>query len=430
MNQRKLLEKADQYLVGGTIGAMYLPPEAAMVFSHGRGTKLYDVDGTEYIDFLLGSGPLILGHCHPAVVEAVQQQIQKGSTFYNLNEPAIQLAQKVVEASPCGEKVRFVCTGTDAVLYAIRMARAFTGREKILKFEGGWHGLSDYALHSCRPQKTGEYPRAVPDSAGIPASVAQHVLVSPFNDRQKAGEIIDDHKDELAAVVVEPLQRCIRPEPGFLESLKDITSRYGIILIFDEVVTGFRLAWGGAAQRYGVVPDIAAYGKTLSGGYPLGAICGRADVMNTANPRLDAADPKKAVVTGTFNGYPVSAAAGLATLNELEKQGTYERLYEMGNRIVHEVEEMGREMSVSLKVAGEGPVLQVLFTEDEQILNYESMLRADKKKAYRFGIEMIKRGFFVSPFEKIYLSVVHSDADIDRFLEATRDVFKQVISRM
>jgi glutamate-1-semialdehyde 2,1-aminomutase len=421
MKQCEVLDLADKYLVGGTLGAMVLPKDVAMVFSHGKGTRLYDVDGKEYIDFLIGSGPLILGHCHPAVVQAVQEQLLKGSTFYNLNEPAIRLAERVAEASPCGEKVRFVCTGTDAVFYSMRMARAYTGREKILKFEGGWHGLSDYALHSSKPPKPGDYPHSIPDGAGIPKSVSPNVLVSPFNNLEKAEAIIKSHKDELAAVVVEPLQRCIRPKPGFFEALRKWTQDYGIVLIFDEVVTGFRLAWGGAAERYGVVPDLAAYGKTISGGYPMGTICGKADILDTANPRRDASDPQKTLVSGTFNGYPIASVAGLATLKELEKDGVYERLYEMGDRISKEITAMGKELSIPLLVGGDGPVLQVLFTEEKAITDYESMLYADKEKAYRFGIELIKRGLFVSPFEKIYLSVVHSDADIDRLLEASRE---------
>jgi len=426
MKQREILDLADQYLVGGTLGAMVLPQDVAMVFSHGKGTRLYDVDGNEYIDFLIGSGPLILGHCHPAVVEAVQAQVLKGSTFYNLNEPAIRLAEKVAEASPCGEKVRFVCTGTDAVFYSMRMARAYTGREKVLKFEGGWHGLSDYALHSSKPPKPSDYPHSIPDGAGIPKSVSPNVLVSPFNNLEKTEAIIKSHRDELAAVVVEPLQRCIRPKPGFFEALREWTQAYGIVFIFDEVVTGFRLAWGGAAERYGVVPDLATYGKTISGGYPLGAICGKADIMDTANPRRDVSDPQKTLVTGTFNGYPIASVAGLATLKELEKDGVYERLYEMGDRIRREIVAMGKELSIPLLVGGDGPVLQVLFTEDKAITDYESMLHADKERAYKFGIELIKRGLFVSPFEKIYLSVVHSDADIDRLLEASREALGEI----
>jgi len=430
MGNRELLEKADRYLIGGTLGAMYLPQEVAMVLSHGKGTRIYDVEGNEYIDFLLGSGPLILGHCHPAVVDAVEKQVVKGSTFYNINEPAIQLAERVVEAVPCGEKIRFVLSGTDAVLYSMRMARAFTGRDKIMKFEGGWHGLSDYALHSSKPPQPSEYPNSIPDGAGIPKSITPDVLVSPFNDIEKAEEIIENHKDQLAAVVAEPLQRCIRPKPGFFKTLREISTAYGIVFIFDEVVTGFRLAWGGAQERYDVVPDLAAYGKTISGGYPIAAICGRADIMDTASPYREASDPKKTLVTGTFNGYPIAAVAGLATLNELEKAGTYDRLYEMGDRIINEIEAMGKELSIPLKVGGEGPVLQVLFTQENEIINYESMLHADKAKAYAFGIEMIRRGFFVSPFEKIYLSIMHSDEDIDKLLEAARGVLKEKIASM
>jgi len=428
MKQKALLEKADKYLVGGTVGSFYLPPDTAMVFTHGQGTRLYDADGKAYIDFLLGSGPLVLGHCHPAVVAAVRDQVEKGSTFFTLSEPTIALAEKIVAACPCGEKLRFVCTGSDAVAHALRMARAFTGREKVLKFEGGWHGVSDYALHSSRPPKPSDYPHGIPDGAGIPRSVTPEMLVGRFNDIDMAEKIIRAHRSELAAVVVEPLQRCIRPRPGFFEALRESTRANGIVLIFDEVVTGFRLAWGGAAERYGVVPDLAAYGKTISGGYPLGAICGKADILETANPRKDAGDPKKTIVGGTFNGYPVAAAAGLATLAELQKAGTYERLYAMGDRITREITAMGAEFSIPLRVGGEGPVLQVLFTQDKEIVNYESMLYADKQKAFRFGVEMIKRGLFVSPFEKIYLSAVHSDADIDRLLDAAREVLRDVIA--
>lgn len=428
MNQHDLLKKADQYFVGGSLGEFRLPPEVTFVVSHGRGSTFYDVDGKEYIDFLLGSGPMILGHCHPAVVEAVQQQILKGTTFLALNEPVIHLAEKIVEAAPCGEKIRFVSTGSEATSYALRMARAFTGREKILRFEGGWHGVSDVVLHGARPVPPGGYPHTRPDSAGIPKSWSRDVLVAPFNNVEQTSAIIEDYHDELAAVIVEPLQRCIRPKPGFFEALRELTTRYGIVFIFDEVVTGFRLAWGGAQERYGVVPDLAAYGKTISGGYPNAAVCGRADVMDTVNPWRASSDPKRAIISGTFNGYPVAAAAGLATLRELEKPGTYERLYAMGNRIAREIEAMGKEFSIPMKIGGEGPVLQVLFTKDPEIVNYESMFRSDKTKAYTFGVELIKRGCFVSPYEKIYLSTAHSDEDIDRLLEAAREVLKEKIA--
>ena len=429
MDQQAYLAKADQYFSGGTLGAFHLPPEVAMVFTHAQGTKMFDVDGKEYIDFLLGSGPMILGHGHPAVVEAVQKQVLKGTTFFTLNAPIIELAEKIVEAAPCGEKIRFLTTGSEAVSSAVRMARAFTGRDKILRFEGGWHGVSDTVLFGARPPKPSNYPHSTPDSAGLPREMGRDVLVSPFNSTGEALEYIEEYQDELAAVIVEPLQRCIRPRPGFFEALREATQAHGILLIFDEIVTGFRLAWGGAQERYGVVPDLATYGKTISGGYPNSAVCGRADVLDTANPRRASypADSQSIIASGTFNGNPLSAVAGLVTLNELEKEGTYERLYAMGDRIIREIEQMGQEFSIPLKVGGEGPVLQVLFTEDEAILNYESMLYANKAKAYTFGVEMIRRGFFISPFEKIYLSTMHSDEDLDRMLEAAREVLRDKI---
>lgn len=432
MDQQAYLAMADQYFAGGTMGAFHLPPDIAMVFARGQGTKLVDMAGKEYIDFLLGSGPMILGHCHPAIVEATQQQLHKGTTFFTLNEPIIELAKKIVDAAPCGEKLRFVTTGSEANSYAVRMARAHTGRSKVLRFEGGWHGVSDTLLFGARPPQPSNYPRSTPDSAGLPDVIGRNVLVSPFNGTEEAIEVIEENHESLAAVIVEPLQRCIRPRPGFFEALRQKTEEYGIVLIFDEVVTGFRLAWGGAQERYGVVPDLAAFGKTISGGYPSATICGRADLLDTASPQRTAypADPKTIMASGTFYGNPMAAVAGLATLNELQKPGTYERLYAMGDRIIREIEAMGQELSIPLLVGGEGPVLQVLFTEDEAIVNYESMLYANKERAYKFGIEMIRRGFFISPFEKIYLSTVHSDEDLDRMLEAAREVLRDEVRKV
>ena len=388
------------------------------------------MSGKEYIDFLLGSGPMILGHCHPAIVDAVQQQITKGTTFMVLNEPAIQLAERVVEAAPCGEKIRLVVTGSEAALFAIRAARAFTGRDKFLRFEGGWHGVSDTTLHGSRTLTPGDYPETSPDGGGIPRGWSADVLAVPFNDVERARTVIEQHHEELAAIVVEPLQRCILPRPGFFEALRKLATEYGIILIFDEIVTGFRLAWGGAQERYGVTPDIATFGKTISGGYPMAALCGRADVMDVMDGWRPADDPKRVIASGTFNANPIGAVAGMATLDVLEQPGTYERLFEMGDRITREIGSMGKELSIPLLVGGEGPVLQILFTTDTEIINYMSMFRADKQKAYVYGVEMIKRGCFVTPYEKIYLSLVHTDEDIDRLLEASREVLRDVIAKM
>jgi glutamate-1-semialdehyde 2,1-aminomutase len=421
---RDLLEKADRYLAGGCLGSFRMPDEVATVIRRGNGCRIYDTEGREYIDYVLGSGPLILGHAHPAVVEAVQRQVALGSTFYALNEPIIRLAERIVEASPCGESIRFTSSGTEGTFSALRMARAFTGREKILKFEGGWHGAHDYAQQSTTPPKPTDGPLPVPDSHGIPKTVGQSVLVAPFNDANVAEELIASYADDLAAVIVEPFQRALRPEPGFLEAIRQASSTHGAILIFDEVVTGFRIAWGGAQERYGVVPDVAVYGKTISGGYPMAAVCGRADILSFADPRRKGNAPY-AFVSGTTNGNPVSAAAGLATLDVLETDGVYTRLYEIPARLRNGLEALGARAGLPLQVLGEGPVLQPYFA-DIEIRNYADTLRADAGAAKQFGIEMIKRGIFFNPGSKIYFSLAHTEADIDRTLEAAEEALKRV----
>lgn len=430
MSQTALIERAERVLVGGSNGEFRLPPEANLVVSHGKGATIHDAAGKAYIDFLLGSGPMILGHGHPEVVEAVTRQISRGTTFMALNEPSIRLTERVAEASPCGEKVRLVVTGSESIQFALRAARAYTGRDRYLRFEGGWHGVSDSALHGARTLKPGTYPATAPDGGGIPRSWSADVLATPFNDVDRAAEVVEKHHGELAAILIEPLQRCILPRPGFFEAMRELATRYGIVLIFDEIVTGFRMAWGGAQERYGVIPDLAVYGKTISGGYPMAAICGRADVMDVMNGWRPADDPKRIIVSGTFNGYPVGAVAGLATLDVLERPGTYERLFAMGDRVTREITAMGHRLSIPLLVGGEGPVLQVLFTGEREIVDYGSMFRADKQKAFVFGVELIKRGLFVSPYEKIYLSLAHTDDHIDRLLRAVEEVLRDVIAKM
>ena len=430
MSQNALLERAERVLVGGSNGEFRLPPEANFVVSHGEGAAIYDTSGRAYIDFLLGSGPMILGHCHPETVEAVTRQIARGTTFMALNEPAIRLAERVVAVSPCGEKIRLVITGSESTQFALRAARAYTGRDRYLRFEGGWHGVSDSTLYGARTLKPGNYPVTLPDGGGIPRRWSADVLATPFNDVERAAEVVEEHHGELAAIIIEPLQRCILPRPGFFETMRELATRHGIVLIFDEIVTGFRMAWGGAQERYGVTPDLAVYGKTISGGYPMAAICGRTDVMDVMNGWRPADDPKRIIASGTFNGYPVGAVAGLATMDVLERPGTYERLFAMGDRISREITAMGERLSIPLLVGGEGPVLQVLFTDESEIVDYGSMFRADKHKAFVFGVELIKRGLFVSPYEKIYLSLAHTDGDVDRLLETSEEVLRDVIAKM
>ena len=242
--EQRLLEKAGRYLPGGNTGNLHFNPEQDFLVSGGKGSRVWDVSGNEYVDWLMGSGPMLLGHAHPHVVEAVIKTVEQGSTFFANNDKAVMLAEALTEAVPCAEQVRFTTSGTDACFQAMRICRAFTGKEKVLKFEGGYHGSSDYALMSVTPSASLEFPQSEANSGGIPKAIADLMLIAPFNDLATTEAIIQAHHDELAAVIVEPMQRIIAPRPGFLQGLRDIATRYGIPLIFDEVVTSFRLAYG------------------------------------------------------------------------------------------------------------------------------------------------------------------------------------------
>ena len=247
--EMELLEKARRYLPGGNNGNLQHEPERQFLLQRGLGSHVWDVSGREYIDYLLGSGPMVLGHSHPAVTEAVVDAVREGSTFFATNDRAVVLAEQIVEAVPCAEKVRFNYLWNRRHLQAMRVARAYRRREKILKFEGGFHGSNDYALMSVTPgERGGNFPHPVPNSAGIPKAIEDLVLIAPFNDVETTSQIIEQHHDELACVIMEPMQRVLAPKPGFLQAVRDITAHYQIPLIFDEVVTGFRLAYGGAPR--------------------------------------------------------------------------------------------------------------------------------------------------------------------------------------
>lgn len=399
MDQKELLQQAESHLPGACLGAMTLPDDIRMVIARGDKSKVYDEDGKRYIDYVLGSGPLILGHNHPAVVGAVREQLTKGSTFYALNAPAIELAKVLVEAVPCGEVVRFQTTGSDAVFSALRLARAYTGREKILKFDGAFHGGHDIGQ--------------TPDSDGITDGVKKDVLIATFNDTDKTAAMIEEHRCTLAAVLVEPLQRVLKPEPGFLESIREVTRANAIPLIFDEVVTGFRLAWGGAQECYGVVPDLACYGKVIGGGFPLSAVVGKRDILALADPKKKGKETY-CFLGGTLTGNPIACAAGLETLVVLQTPGVYERLYTLGNRLREGIRNIGIELNVPLQVLGDGPVLQIFFVDPSiPLKSHQDLLNTDNRKALDFSHELIRRGVFCIPGGKMYVSLTHTDADAD-----------------
>ncbi|HYM68182.1 MAG TPA: aminotransferase class III-fold pyridoxal phosphate-dependent enzyme [bacterium] len=420
-----LLDRAGRYLAGGGLGLFVLPPEVNLVIAEGHGSHITDVSGRDFIDYHLGSGPALLGHAHPEIVEAVQRQVAKGSTYYFLNEPAIRLAERMVGAIPCADQIHFTGSGTEATFFALRVARAATGRQKILKFEGGWHGMNDYGLWGTVPSRPSAYPNAEPDSLGIPDAIRGQVLVAPFNDAARAASLIEQHARDLAAVIVEPLQRVLVPVPGFLDTLRDVTRRHGIVLIFDEVVTGFRIAWGGAQERYGVVPDLATYGKAMSGGFPMAAIGGRSDVMK----HLDARRVDRAHLvwaSGTLNGNPVSSIAGLTALEILSRPGSLEHFHHIGGRLRREIEALGTRYGFAVQTPGEDAVFGVRFTNRRPLRTWEDLLTADKDLNLRWSIELIRRGILVNPNEKFYLSLAHTDADVDRTLEACDQAFAAI----
>ncbi|MDA0769703.1 MAG: aspartate aminotransferase family protein [SAR202 cluster bacterium Casp-Chloro-G4] len=416
--EKQIERRARKVLPGGSLGNL----TNNIVITEGKAGRVRDASGNEYVDYLLGSGPMLVGHAHPEVIAAVQQQLEKGTTFFANNEHAVLLAEEIVSAVACAEKVRFTTSGTEATLFAMRAARAFRGRDKVLKFEGGYHGMHDYALMSMITTNPVDFPQATPDSAGIPKSIQNEMLIAPFNDLETTSAIIERHHDELAAVIVEPFQRLIPPKPGFLQGLRDVTNQYEIPLIFDEIVTGFRFAYGGAQEFYGVTPDLCTMGKVIAGGFPLALVAGKDEIMahfdRSAEP--DAFLPQ----IGTLSGNPVAAVAGLATLEILKRPGTYERLFATGQTLKDELQRLMDEAEIPAKVVGEAPLFDVFFTEEE-ITDYRSTLRADKTQLNRFNALLLEEGVLKGD-SKFYISVAHDQDDVRRTLDAFQFAVNQL----
>lgn len=416
-----LVEQAKRVLPGGSFGNM----PAEVILREGKAGRIWDEAGREYVDFLLGSGPMFIGHAHPEVTAAVQAQVPLGTTYFGNNRHGIALAEAICDAVPCADQVRFVCSGTEADLYAMRAARAFRKRDKILKFEGGYHGMSDYALMSLAPKRPGNFPRPTPDSAGIPKSVQDEMLVAAFNDIAMVESLIEEQKDELAGVIVEPFQRLIPPRPGFLQALRAVTAKHGIPLIFDEVVTGFRFAYGGAQEYYGVTPDLCSLGKIVGGGFALAAIAGRADIMKHFD-RLAMTDEDYIFQVGTLSGNPVAAVAGLATLEVLKRPGTYEQVFATGRELMAALSELLRKAGIKAQVIGEPPLFDVVFT-DQPIKDYRDTLKGDAAIAKRFNQLLRARGIMKGE-SKYYVSLAHTRADIDHTIGAWTEAVKELVS--
>ena len=405
MAMDELLAQAEAIFPGRSTGS-YAVPEwmKGLVVARGEGSRLHAMDGRSYLDYILGSGPLILGHAHPRVVAAVQEQVARGSTFYALHEPVIRLGRTIVEAVPCAESILFAGSGAEATYLALRLARAFTGRDLVLRFAGGYHGHHDYSST---------------ESAGVPKAAAATVLTAPFNNLDAVQGQLDAHRGEIAAVLVEPLHRVTRPEPGYLAGLKRVTQEAGALLIFDEIVTGFRLAWGGGQELYGVTPDLATYGKIIGGGYPVSAICGRRAIMELADPRR-AGRPDYVFISGTLSGNPVGATAGLATLGELAQPGVYERLNHAGDTLRNGFNTAAQELELPLEMRGEGAVNGVVVRADAGVSP-----DAAPSLLPRLGRALFARGI-ASNLGKVYVSLAHTDDDLAATVRAYFEALAEV----
>jgi glutamate-1-semialdehyde 2,1-aminomutase len=411
--EQSLIDLAQRVLPAGSFGNL----AGDIVIREGKGGRIWDVSGNEYVDFLLGSGPMFIGHCHPDVMAAVEAQIPRGTTFFANNEHGIKLAAAIVDAVPCAEKVRFVSSGTEADAYAMRVARAFRGRDKILKFEGGYHGMSDYSLMSLAPKRPGNFPQAVPDSPGIPRSVRDEMIIAPFNDPAMAASLIHEHHEELGGVIVEPFQRLLPPKPGFLKALRDATAEHGIPLIFDEVVTGFRFSYGGAQEFYGVTPDLCTLGKIIGGGFPLAAIAGREDIMAQFD-RGKVGDERFLTQIGTLSGNPVAAAAGLATLEVLKRPGSYDKIFATGTELMTGITRMLEKAGLPAQIIGVPPLFDIVYAAGD-IADYRAWLRADVDMQKRFNTRF-REGGILKGESKFYVSLAHEAAEVKHTLDTVQ----------
>ena len=408
--QSEWIARAQAVLPAGGFGNF----DPGIVIARGHGSRVWDENGKEYVDYLIGSGPMLLGHGHPEVMEAVLEQLPKGMTFFANNAQGIALAEAIVDAVPCCEQVRFVASGGEADMYAIRLARAYTGKNKVLKFEGGYHGMSAEAQMSLAPERHVNFPQAVPDSAGIPQTVADQMLIAPYNDLAAVEALLAEHRD-IAAIIAEPLQRIIPADPGYLQGLRDLCDKYSVLLIFDEIVTGFRLAYGGAQERYGVMPDICTLGKIIGGGFPLAALGASAEIMQHFD-KAQAGASNWLMQLGTLSGNPVAAVAGLKTMEILRREGSYTQLRATGAALQQMQQEALTKAGIPHQICGDETLFDIVFT-DTKCRDYRSAKHDDPRRNAIYNNVLRVHGVFKSP-GKLYPSLAITDADLALTKEA------------
>lgn len=413
-----IVRRAGRVLPGGVLGRHAYPDGLEHLPVSGKGAWIVDHAGREYLDYSCGGGSLILGYSHPAVVRAVREQAGRATQFVSiLNLPALDLAERIAELVEWVEQVRFALSGAEAIMFAMRLARAATGRDKILKFEGAYHGNCDYALWGMAPRETAAAPRAEPDSAGIPCAVRDLVLVAPYNDGEATASIVDREWRDIAAVIVEPVQRYYAAEPPFLETLRRLCDEHGIVLIYDEVVTGFRHALGGAAALTGVEPDISVFGKALGGGLPVSAVAGKAVVMSHGDPHRGGPEDGYCYVTSSQAGNPLGCAAALATLGELARPGVMERFHQSAEDLKEGLRELVRRRGAAAQVVGAGPLWDIVFAEGK-IRDHRAASRNDGGKHLRFHLGLVEQGVMVRVGGRSYFSTAHESREVEFTLRA------------
>lgn len=424
MGSEGLFREALCFIPGGVnspVRAFKAVGGVPLFISRGKGSRVWDVEGREYIDYVGSWGPLILGHAHPRVVEALREQVGLGTSFGAPTQVELELCKLLVEAVPSVEKVRLTNSGTEAAMSAIRLARAFTGRKKVLKFEGCYHGHVDGLLVKAG---SGAMTFGVPDSPGVPQEYAGLTVVVPYNDLQAVDEAFRTHKGEIACVIVEPVagnMGVVLPEKGFLEGLREICSRDGALLVFDEVITGFRLGWSGAQGLFGVMPDLTCLGKIIGGGLPIGAFGGRAEVMDLLSPS------GPVYQAGTLSGNPLSVRAGLETLMVLKETMPYGDLEALGKRLALGLQGLFFEKGIPVTINQIGSMLTVFFTEGP-VTDFESAKKSDTRLFSAFFHALLKRGVYIPPsqFESWFLSLAHTEGDVSLTLDLVKEALKEI----
>lgn len=426
VKSRERFEKAQRSVLGGIASSLHKATyeDYPLYIERGEGSRIWDIDGNEYIDFMGSYGPMILGYCPPAVGEAVKEQIDRGSQFAAPTESLNELSEKLTQIIPCAELVSFASTGTEVNMGAFRFARAFTGKDKIVKFEGHYHGWSDEELISVRAGSIAQLgPRNKPwkirGNAGQTDRSLENIIIIPWNDLDMVEEIIRRHGHEIAAFITEPIMlNCepVLPKPGFLEGLRTLTEENGILLIFDEVITGFRLSLGGAQEYFGVTPDLCTFGKAAAGGFQFAAIAGKREIMETGvHPQ------------GTFNGNPIAVAACNATIKELEKPGFYENMARITRRLTEGITELSQKKEITLHCAGVESIWQLAFGIDQPMNEYRDNFKVDKATYQKFRMGGLARGIRFHPIlGRFYTSAAHTDEDVDRTLEVAEELLSAI----